>query len=218
LVIDSSISWLFTSNIRDFSETELTAELGQLPPGCSLRFESDLNSFIANHARAALEQLAVLANQLRQHLTLPGVNLHEELTNLSSEVLSEMAHKLRIRKYEYDKIEQPYYIEEFHPPKGIDVQEVYRAEDEVMVECSASYDCMIEGYMFKSDVYGLTDEQAIHVTEWDWNEHYSGVEFYGTIEVHLLLQLSEDNAKPQETQVQYSLQKIEVVGSVLGEH
>ena len=143
-------------------------------------------------------------------LTLPGVDLREELGNLSDEVLREIGHRLRIRHYEYDK--DPSHrttSRRNHPPDDIEVQEVYRAQDEVMIECSASYDCTIDGYLFKSEAYGLSDD-GIYVSDWDWNEHYVAVEFHGNIEAHFLVRIAKENENEhEEDEAEYSVQSIE---------
>jgi hypothetical protein len=203
-----------TNNTKDFTADELAGELRELPQGCTLLFEHDLNTFIENHAKAALEQLAALKKELLAKLALPGVDLKEELSNLSSDVLRDIGYQLRIRHYEYDKIESPYYIDSYEHPDDIEVQEVYRAQDEVMIECSASYDCTIDGYLFKSDTYGLVDE-GIYVSDWDWNEHYVAVEFHGTVEIHFLLRLSEEDDNNGAARKRYSMQSVEVVSAVL---
>jgi hypothetical protein len=204
-----------TNNSKDFAADELVVELGNLPEGCSLRFERDLNSFIENHAKAALEQLAALKAEVQGTLTLPGVDLQQELGNLGENVLREVGHQLRIRNYQYDNIESPYYIDTYDPPDDIEILEVYRAQDEVMIECRALYECTIEGFLFKSEAYGRTEED-IYVTDWEWNEHYVAVEFHGTIQIQFLLRLAEENLEDNEAaQKQYSMQSVEVVGAVM---
>jgi hypothetical protein len=197
-----------TNNVRDFSEKDLRVDLGELPAGCTLKYENDLKSFNDTHAKVALERLNALADRLHANLQLPGVDLRDKLSDLSHDTLAKISSKLRIRSLAHRDVEEPYYIESYDVPAAIAIKEVYRAEGKIMVECSASYECTIEGYMFLSDAYGLSDEENIHVTDWEWNDHYAAVEFVGTIETLFLIRLAEVDEAEQTT---YLLESIEIL-------
>jgi len=206
-----------TNNSNDFSGPELLAELGVLPNGSFVRFEEDLQSFTRNYAAAALERLDALATQLRADSTLPGFDLEDELGDLSSEVLMQMSHKLRFRGYRYRDIEEPFYIASYDSPRDIRVAEVYGAQEEVMVECTALYSCTVNGYMFHSEAAALPEESAIHVTDWNWNEHYAEVEFTENVEVRFLLRLAETEAEENDGEREYSVLSVEVLEAILDE-
>jgi hypothetical protein len=181
-----------TNNTRDFTEEVLKAELGDLPEHCSFSFALNLKTFIDQYAKAELERLNALANRLRVNRALPGFSLQDELGNPGHQLLGSIAGTLKIRDYRYRDVEGPYYISSYEPAEDIEVQEVYRAQDEIIVECSASYYLTIDGYLFKSEAYGLDKDDRIYVTDWEWNEHYTAVEFSANVIVHFMVQIVED--------------------------
>jgi hypothetical protein len=211
-----------TDNSKDFSEQELLSELGNLPQGTSLQFEDNLNGFINNHAKNALERLNTVRTELRRALTLPGLDLREELSDLRSDVIRSMSHKLTLGSYRYRDIEQPYWVQEYGQPENIQVDEVFRVQEDLIVECMVQYPCTIDGYVFHSDAVG--EDNFFVVTDWDWNEHYAAVEFSATVDTKLLVRLSEEHEErddnPREVEpeerlgeprVEYSIESIEVV-------
>ena len=211
-----------TNNSKDFSDKELVAELGNLGQGTSLRFENDLKGFINNHAKDALERLNTVRTKLQRALQLPGIDLKEALSDPGSDVLRSMSNKLRLKGYQYRKIEEPYHIDDFSEPEDIQVDEVFRAQDDVIVECSVQYPCAITGYVYHAEA--ISDNEFFEVTDWNWNEHYAEVQFSATVETKILVRLSEERLEPDEApvdevpgghvaeaRVEYSVESIEVI-------
>ena len=195
---------------------ELVSELGALPEGCSLTFSKDLATFNDQVAKGTLERLNALFAALRENLTLGAFQLRDELSSLGSNVLQDIAEKLRISSYLYRDIESPYYIQEYQPPEDIQVEDVYRTQDDIIVECNAQYDCTIEGFVFKSDAYDLEERDVgVRVTDWNWNEHYAEVEFHGTVRGKFLVRLAEDVNGEAGLGAGYSVESIEVLEALL---
>lgn len=205
-----------TNNSTDFSEKDLLIELGALPADSSLRFMKDLTTFLDEVAKGTLEHLDNLRTLLRNSQRLNGFDLLDELSDLSSGMVQQIADKLRLSGYRYRDIEAPYYIEEYHSPEDIEVEEVYRTQDDVIVECTATFACTIEGYVFKSEAYNLQEQELVAVTDWNWNESYAEVEFSGDVSVKLLLRLVETAAPEEgEHEFEYSLESVDVLEATL---
>ncbi|MGB9123550.1 MAG: PIN domain-containing protein, partial [Candidatus Angelobacter sp.] len=117
-IVEQPGEYLFvTNNSKDFSDKELVVELGNLAQGTSLQFENDLKGFINNHAKDALERLNTVRTKLQRALQLPGIDLKEAHSAPRSDDLRSMSNKLRLRGYQYRKIEEPYHIDDFSEPE-----------------------------------------------------------------------------------------------------
>ena len=110
-----------------------------------------------------------------------------------------MSNKLRLKGYQYRKIEEPYHIDDFSEPEEIQVDEVFRAQDDVIVECSVQYRCAITGYVYHAEA--ISENEFFEVTDWNWNEHYAEVQFSATVETKTLVRLSEERLEPDEAPV-----------------
>jgi hypothetical protein len=180
--------------------------LGPEAAGRRLIFINDLRRFLDDH-RDNLNRLDNLAADLRRTKALGDFNLEHELENLGGDILSEMSSALNIQSYEFRNVEGPYYISTFGGPENIEVAEVYGLPGELLVECAATYECSVEGYVNKWDAH---DNDSWVVTDFEWNEHYAEVEFQRDIRVRFLVGLKKTERGDPEERVGYEPTSIEV--------
>jgi hypothetical protein len=85
----------------------------------------------------------------RLEVNYPDVDLEEPITIQSSE----------------EKVEDIVIEETLEMNSGL-----------IFVGGKARCDVLIDGFVYKSDAYGLEEEERVYVSDWHWNEHYAAVQ------------------------------------------
>jgi hypothetical protein len=194
-----------TNNVRDFPSSS-EQYLGTDAEGRTLSFASDLNDFLDTH-KEFLNRLADLTADLRRDKTLGDFDLEQELENIDDNVLPKIAAKLALRAYSLRDVEGPFYISSYGGPEDIEITDVYGLPEELIVECTATYDCTVEGYVYKWDAF---DSDAFVVTDHDWNEHYAEVEFHRDVSVTFLIGLRALDREDTGEQINYESTAVDV--------
>ena len=64
---------------------------------------------------------------------------------------------------------------------------------ERILELGACLDCEFDAFIFKSDLYCMTDDEMPHIWDPDWNKHYAAVSFSETVEVQAYITLDMES-------------------------
>ena len=165
--------WFVTANHKDFCgpDGQLHPDLrSALPSSAKLTVFTTIHEFNSAVLSRNLEVLDEIAARIRSG-KFEGFDLGDSLTNL---FIAELCRKYHPLEDTGTPLDEPTVVS-VGAPKTEDLTVTRLEDDQLLLELTGTIELELSGFIPKSDLYGMSDEESesIYVTDGDWNDWVS---------------------------------------------